>query len=219
MQYAVLSDIHANLAALQAVWSDLDAAGLTERPVLNAGDTVGYGPDPEACAWFLRERPQCMSVKGNYDKNVASFPEREAAYRLKWGLLRPDKFQTLRKSSGVISGETRRWLLGLPAEIRLILEDIPILVTHYAPGSKEGLGTWTPDAHLAELAKGTDAKIVVCGHTHTPFVRRVGGVLWVNPGSLGRDIGGRFRYAVLTLEPGLPPSAELKFDEAFKTSE
>lgn len=213
MQYALLSDIHADLRALQAVWNTLEADGITERPVLNAGDTVGYGPDPEACVQFLREHPNIVSVKGNYDKNVALFPEREAKYRKKWAGPRPDKFQTIQDSSAAISDETRLWLLELPAEISLTLDRVSVIVTHYSPGSKQGLGTWTPDAHLAELAETTEAKIVVCGHTHTPFVRRVGGILWVNPGSLGRDFGGKSRYAVLTLEPGLPPSAQLKFAE------
>ncbi len=213
MQYALLSDIHADLRALQAAWNTLEADGLTARPILNAGDTVGCGPDPDACVRFLRERPNIVSVKGNYDKNVAVFPEREAEYRKKWAGPRPDKFQTIQESSAAISNDTRQWLRDLPAEVSFTLDSVPIVVTHYSPGGKEGLGTWTPDARLAEIAEMTKANVVVCGHTHTPFVRRVGGILWINPGSLGRDFGGKSRYAVLTLEPGLPPSAQLKFAE------
>ncbi len=210
MQYALFSDIHGNLTALEAAWSAIETDGLTDRAVLNAGDTVGYGPDPEACVEFLRAHPESVSVKGNYDKNVALFPEREAEYRKKWGSSRPDKFEAIRRDSQVISTETRRWLSNLPAEVSLSLDDVPIVLTHYSPGGKEGIGTWTLDTRLVDLAENTDAKVVVCGHTHTPFVRRIGGILWVNPGSLGRDWNGRYRYAILTLEPGLPPSAELK---------
>ena len=213
MQYALLSDIHADIRALQAVWNVFEAGGLIDRPVLNAGDSVGYGPDPDPCVRFLREHPNIVSVKGNYDKNVALFPEREGEYRKKWAGPRPDKFQTIQGSSAVISADTRQWLLDLPAEAHLTLDGTSVIVTHYSPGSKQGLGSWTPDLFLAELAETTEAKVVVCGHTHTPFVRRVGGILWVNPGSLGRDFGGKSRYALLTLEPGLPPSAVLKFAE------
>lgn len=218
MQYAVLSDIHGNLAALETVWDAISAAGLTDRPVLNAGDTVGYGPDPEACVDFLRGHPGCVSVKGNYDKNVALFPEREAEYRKKWGSSRPDKLEAIRRDSSVISEQTRVWLLDLPAEAHLALDGVPIVLTHYSPSSKEGIGSWTLDTRLVDLAARTNAKVVVCGHTHTPFVRQVGGILWVNPGTLGglrisssgRDFSGRPRYAILTLTPGQPPSAELK---------
>ena len=211
MQYALFSDIHGNLAALQAVWNAVERAELTDRPVLNAGDTVGYGPDPEGCVRFLRERPQCVSVEGNYDKNVARFPEREAEYRKKWAGPRPDKFAAIQQDSLTVSNETRVWLRELPAEVGLTLDDAPIVLTHYSPGSREGIGTWTLDTRLVDLAANTNAKVVVCGHTHTPFVRSVGGILWVNPGSVGRDWNGRYRYAVLALEPGHPPSAELKF--------
>lgn len=210
MQYGVFSDVHGNLGALQAAWGALETAGLTDRLVFDAGDVVGYGDAPEACARFLRARPGILTVRGNYDKNVAAFPEREAEYRKKWGRARPDKYEAIRRDSEAITDETRQWLEGLPGEVALGLEGVTVLMTHYAPGSKEGLGSWTPDARLAELAETTDAQVVVCGHTHTPFVRTVGGVLWVNPGSLGRSWDGRFRYAVLILAPGQPPTAQLK---------
>jgi predicted phosphodiesterase len=188
----------------------LEAAGLTNRPVFNAGDTVGYGDAPEACVRFLRARPTIVNVRGNYDKHVAVFPEREAEYRKKWGRSRPEKYEAIRRDSEAVSDETRQWLQDLPGEFETTLDGVPVLMTHYAPGSQEGLGRWTPDSRLAELAQITTAQVVLCGHTHTPFVRAVGGVLWVNPGSLGRSWDGRFRYTVLTLEPGLLPSAQLK---------
>lgn len=210
MRVGIFSDIHGNLSALQAVWAALEADGLASGPVLNAGDTVGYGPDPEGCVRFLQERPNVVSVSGNYDKNVALFPEREADYRKKWGRTRPDKFEAIERDSQIISDNTRRWLLALPAEETRILESIPLLLTHYSPGSKTGIGSWTSDAEVAEMAALTDARVVVCGHTHTDFVKEIGGVLWVNPGSLGRSLDHRFHYAVLTLDAGQPPSAILK---------
>jgi len=210
LEYGVFSDIHGNLRALEAVWGALGAAGLTDRPVLNAGDNVGYGDSPEACVEFLRARPNIVTVRGNYDKSVAQFPERETEYRKKWGKTRPEKYEAIRRDSAAISEDTRHWLLNLPAEVELTLEGVPLVVTHYAPGRKEGLGRWTSDERLGELAKETSAKVVVCGHTHTPFVRYVGGVLWVNPGSVGRGWGSRPGYAILTLEQGQPPAAKLQ---------
>ena len=149
-------------------------------------------------------------MRGNYDKHVALFPAREAEYRKKWSRSRPEKYEAIRRDSEAVSDETRQWLEDLPAETEATLDGISVLMTHYAPSSKEGLGSWTTDARLAELAETTTAQVVLCGHTHTPFVRDIGGVLWVNPGSLGRSWDGRFRYAVLTLEHGQPPSARLR---------
>ncbi len=210
MRVGIFSDIHGNLSALQAVWAALEAEGLASGVVLNAGDTVGYGPDPEGCVRFLQDRPNVVSVKGNYDKNVALFPEREAEYRKKWGRARPDKFEAIERDSQAISEETRRWLLELPDEETRMLESIPLLLTHYSPISKVGIGRWTTDAEITEMAALTDARVVVCGHTHIDFVKEIGGVLWVNPGSLGRSWDKRVRYAVLTLTAGQPPSAALK---------
>ncbi len=210
VRVGIFSDIHGNLSALQAVWAALQAEGLADSLVLNAGDTVGYGSDPEGCVRFLRECPNVVSVKGNYDKNVALFPERGSEYRKKWGKTRPDKFAAIQRDSGAISEGTRRWLSALSAEEALTLEGFPLLMTHYSPGSKTGIGTWTSDAEMAEMAQNTSARIVVCGHTHTNFVRDIGGILWVNPGSLGRALDHRLHYAILTLNAGQPPSAALK---------
>ncbi len=189
----------------------MEEAGLTEGPVLNAGDTVAYGESPEECVQYVRARPKIISVQGNYDKNVALFPKNSAEYRRKWGKTRPEKYEALRQDSEVISAEARAWLGGLPKEVTLTLAGTQILVTHYAPGVKEGIGTWTTDARLSELAAQTEAQVVVCGHTHTPFVRTAGGVLFVNPGTAGRSFFDRHRasYAVLTLDPGAAPGARL----------
>lgn len=209
MQYAVLGDIHGNFAALQTVWRELEAAGLTDRTILNSGDSVGYGDFPEACVEFLRKHTEIISVRGNYDKSVALFPERDGEYRKNLAKSRPEKLEAIRRDSAAISEISRHWLLDLPREVELTLEEVPLLITHYAPGRKEGLGSWTPDYRLNELAAQTSARVVVCGHTHTPFVRSVGGVLWINPGSLGRSFDGQHHYAILTLESGLEPSAAL----------
>lgn len=210
MQYAVFSDIHGNFAALEAVWIALTRAGLAERPVLNAGDNVGYGDSPQECIQFLQSHPQILTVQGNYDKNIARFPEKEGEYRKKWGKARPEKFEALRRDSACLSARDRDWLLSLPKEREVILDGACIVLTHYSPGGKEGLGRWTSDERLRELAEGTAGQVVVCGHTHSPFVRRAGGVLFVNPGTLGRSWSGGPCYAVLTLEPGAPPTAQLQ---------
>ena len=208
--YGVFSDVHGNLAALRSVWAALNDLGITDRPILNAGDNVGYGDAPEACVQFVRAHSNIVTTQGNYDKNVALFPTREPEYRKKWGRSRPEKFEALERDSRLVSDGSRGWLLDLPKEVELVLDDVPVLVTHYAPGRKEGLGRWTPDSRLAELARETSAKVVVCGHTHTPFVRQVGGVLWVNPGTVGRSWSGGPSYALLTLQPGQTPQARLK---------
>lgn len=210
MQYGVISDIHGNLKALEAVWLALTEAGLSEGPVLNAGDNVGYGPAPEACVEFIRAHSQIVTVQGNYDRNVARFPEKQNEYHKKWARGRPDKYEALRQDSASISDGTRDWLLALPKEQTLSLGSVSLLLTHYAPGVKQGLGRTTSDADLRAHARNTNARVVVCGHTHSPFVRQADHVLFVNPGTVGRSWFGGPCYAVLTLAPGEPPTARLR---------
>jgi putative phosphoesterase len=209
VQVGVFSDVHGNWEALQSVWAALTSQGLTGGPVLNAGDNVGYGDDPEACAAFLRATPGIVCVQGNYDRNVAHFPEKSDDFQKKWGKSRPPKFEAIRRDSEMISEQTRSWLRDLPKEQTVTFAGTRILLTHYSPGGKEGLGLWTSDARLEEVAGLTDAQVVVCGHTHIPFVRSAGGVMFVNPGTVGRGGYRRAAYAVLTLEPDAPPSAQL----------
>jgi len=209
LQIAAISDIHGNLSELLAVWRDLERHNLTEPIVLNAGDTVCYGDNPEETVVFIKSHNNILSVQGNYDKSVALFPERVSSYRKKWGQFRPEKFTAIRRDSGLISDESRKWLKNLPREETLIFNGHTIIVTHYSPGTKEGIGPWTSNDTLEKIAARSPAEIVVCGHTHFPFVRKAGNILFVNPGTVGRSAYGVSTYAVLSLEPNATPSAQI----------
>ncbi len=210
MQVGLISDIHGSLEALQRVWEELARFKLTDGLVLNAGDNVGYGDDPQGCIDFLRAHPNILTVQGNYDRNVARFPKREAEYRRKWGRARPAKLDAIQRDSGLITPDARDWLLALPRERELDLDGTQLLLTHYAPGVKEGLGRWTSAGRLAYHAAQTQARVVVCGHTHSPFARTAGGTLFVNPGTVGRTLPSQPAYAVLTLDAHAAPSALLR---------
>lgn len=209
MQFAAISDIHGNLSALLAVWRDLERFNLAEPTVLNAGDTVCYGDNPEETVAFIKSHDNILSVQGNYDKSVALYPERASRYKKKWALFRPEKYTAIRRDSGLISDATRTWLETLPREEKLTLGGHTVIITHYSPGAKEGIGPWTSKDTLEKIADRSPAEIVVCGHTHFPFVRKAGNVLFVNPGTVGRSAYGVSTYAVLSLEPDITPSAHI----------
>jgi len=206
----VFSDVHGNYTALAQVWDELRALDLTGRQILNAGDSVGYGAEPERCVRFLQEHGNIISVRGNYDRNVASFPKKQEEYRKRWGRSRPEKYEAIKQDSDVISDLSRMWLSELPKEVRLTLQGVRIVVCHYSPGSKESLGSWTPQSAFAEIAGTADADVVVCGHTHTPFIKTVNNVLFLNPGTVGRISRYRCTYAILELDTASAPRAELR---------
>ncbi|MDQ6780673.1 MAG: metallophosphatase family protein [Candidatus Eremiobacteraeota bacterium] len=108
MRYGIVSDIHANFEALQAVLKALDAAGM-ER-LLCLGDIVGYGPNPNECCDELRRR-ECLAIAGNHDEAAIS-PER------------PDTFNPLAREAiewtkHELSAANRVYLEGLPREREL----------------------------------------------------------------------------------------------------
>jgi putative phosphoesterase len=197
--YAIFSDIHGNLSAMKQMWGKINRLGLTGRTVFNAGDTVAYGQDSAACIDFIRQHEQIVSVGGNYDYNTAEYPERHTEFARKWKLKRSEKYVALHEASEHISEDQRLWLSTLPQQLILTIEDKAIALCHYSPiGRKVGLGSWTSDEDLLLIAESCPYDVIITGHTHSSFVKRVGKTLFVNPGSVGRSWGSS-TFAVLTI--------------------
>ncbi len=200
--YGIVSDIHGNITALEAVWRKLDTRDLLSRMILNAGDSVAYGSNSAACIDFLRSCSQVVSVGGNYDYNVADYLHSIEKFERKWQRSRPDKLNSIRDASGQISEDQREWLRNLPSSLDLDIEGQTVYLGHYSPlGAKRGIGSWTTDSELSVIADECSFDIIIVGHTHTPFVRRSGGTLFVNPGSVGRS-WGLPSFAILTVDEG-----------------
>ena len=210
MRYALIADIHANLPALEAVLEHIRAQGRVDA-VYHLGDLVGYAPWPDEVVALLRAEG-IAGVAGNYDSTVATDhehcgcryddPQQEALSSLSYEWTRAH-----------VSGETKRALGALPFRLdlrplgghasgpRLILvHGTPILNTVY----------WTedrPDAFCLRMAGAAGARlgdVVVFGHTHRPWYREIGGIHFVNAGSVGRPSDGDWRacYALVQLGGG-----------------
>ncbi len=197
MRVALLSDVHANLPALEAVLRhgrerNVDA-------VWNAGDTVGYGAFPNEVIERLRHE-KTVSILGNYDGKVLRFPERQKTWRRK----KPaQKFLAFQWGHQALTKGNFRYLSTLSDQIELDLLGRHVLLTHGSPASpREHLTPRTPRARLSELASVAECEIVVCGHSHQAFQRRVDDVLFINPGSVGRPDDGdpRASYAIANFD-------------------
>ncbi len=198
MRVAFLTDVHANLPALEAVLAHARAAGADE--VWNGGDMVGYGPQPEACVQRLRE-VAALSIAGNYDQRVLLVPVR----REKWRQTKhPLKLLAFLYAWENLSPSNRDWLAGLPDRARREVAGLTAQVHHASQVSdREHLNAGTPPARWRELAALADADIVLSGHTHLPMQHREGRTLFVNPGAVGRPEGGdpRAGYAIVDFTP------------------
>lgn len=208
MRYALISDIHGNLPALEAVLDAIDGRSDVDV-VYHLGDLVGYAPWPDEVVAVLRERG-IPGVAGNYDSTTAADyehcgcryedPRQEELSHLSYAWTRSH-----------VSVETKAWLGGLPFRIdvrplgghtagpRLILvHGNPVLNTVY----------WTEDRSdefclkMAERLGARAGDGVAFGHTHRPWHRVVGGIHFVNTGSVGRPKDGDWRagYVVVAMD-------------------
>src|SRR4029078_5615597 len=152
-----------------------------------AGDHAVSGPDPAGVIDALREMEATGAaiVQGNTDVAVADFDYAAAFPWFTDGV--PDTLRAAAAWAHDALGEERLgWLRRLPAERRLVLDDTLILGCHASPGSQtQGFDAQLdPTGRLQRVAR-TDARVIVCGHTHLPEVRDLGWKLIVNDGSAG----------------------------------
>lgn len=186
-----LSDVHGNAIALEAVRKAIR----TEKPdlVAVAGDHVLNGPDPAGAIDLLREMEAegAAIVSGNTDIAVADFDYSAAFPWMADGV--PDTVRAAAEWAHDALGDERlAWLRRLPAERRLYASDgTMILVCHASPGSQTaGFDKELDPNVVVELVARTDARVIVCGHTHVPDVRDLGWKIVVNDGSAGYVFDG-----------------------------
>jgi predicted phosphodiesterase len=196
MRLALLSDIHGNPIALEAVLQDIEAQGGVDGYWV-LGDLAAIGYDPVGALERLVALPNAHFVRGNTDRYVVSGerpgPTLEAVQadpRLAPKLA--EVAASLAWTQGYLAATGwLDWLDGLPLEQRARLPDgTRLLGVHAAPGSDDGLGInpRLSDGELQALLAECDADLVCVGHTHWPLDRQVGGVRAVNLGSVSNPI-------------------------------
>jgi len=211
---AVLSDVHGNVTALEAVRKAIKK----EKPdaILVAGDHVLNGPEPAAAIDALRamEADGAVIVQGNTDVAVADFDFSAAFPWMADGVSDAIRFAA-EWAHDALGDERLDWLRRLPAERRINLEATLVLVTHASPGSQTAGFDMDLDASvILERLSRTDARIICCGHTHVPEVRDFGWKQIVNAGSAGYVFDGdpTASWALVTLD-GETASAEIRRTE------
>ncbi len=209
---AVLSDVHGNLLALEAVL----VAIRKEKPdqVLVAGDLALNGAEPGGTIDALRalEAEGALVVSGNTDIAVADFDFGASFPQYPDGV--PDGVRIAAEwAHDELSDEQLDWLRRLPAERRVrVGGDTLVLVVHGSPGSQTRGFDQALDANVIyERAAATDARVICVGHTHVPEVRDLGWKVIVNAGSAGYVFDGdpTASWALVTVE-GDTVSAEIR---------
>jgi predicted phosphodiesterase len=206
MKYALISDVHSNLPALEAVLADIDARE-DVGAVYHLGDLVGYAPWPNETVAIIQEL-EITGIAGNYDSTVATdykhcgckadSPRGEELSHLSYEWTRAH-----------VSPETKLTLAALP--FRLDLRPLgghksrpQLILVHGTPT----LNTlyWTeerPDSFCVKMSQAANAKegdLIAFGHTHKPWHREVAGIHFLNTGSVGKPKDGDWRAGYVLVE-------------------
>jgi predicted phosphodiesterase len=202
MRYLVLTDIHANLEALDAVVEDANRRGFDATLVL--GDVIGYGPDPDAVIERVQALHPAAIVRGNHDKVATEIGE--AAH-----------FNAAARAAAawtydVLTPEHRQWVAQLP-QGPIVVDDL-IEICHGTPFDEDRYVLDELDA--LQALKASSRPLCLFGHTHQPLFCQLtgdalatstsdclevadGGKYLANPGSVGqpRDGDPRAAYAIV----------------------
>ena len=196
---AVITDIHANLPALQAALRRVDELGV--EGLFCGGDLVGYGPHPNEVCALIAER-SIPTIYGNYDHAIArDHDDCGCAY------ITPEDRELGRRSIDWTLEHTdassKDFMRELPFDLRFAVGATSVHLVHGSPRKvNEYLFEDKPASLYERLAAAESGDVLVFGHTHKPWVRSHGGVLFVNCGSVGKPKDGDPRGAFALLEAG-----------------
>ena len=202
---AIISDLHGNLPALNAVLDDIRRK--RADMIFCLGDLVDFSPWPNEVIKPIRRR-RIPTLMGNHDERIAfhheiiplekhSIEERAA------------RVSAIEHTRRVITEESRKYLTELPRSIRITFSagdtETRILLVHASTRSNdEYIYEDHPEEDLDRMMQENDADVLVMGHTHLPYIRKLGsGKLALNAGSVGRtkEEIACAAYLMLTVEP------------------
>lgn len=173
---AFISDIHSNYPAIKSVLSDINSRGIDEIYCL--GDIVGYHTMPNETISIVKEnRIKCLL--GNHDNDILN--KRFKSEK------NPDIFSW---TWNELTEENRDFLADLPIQISIEIEGHSILLCHASPESIEEYCYEGTD-YSEKMIKSINEEILICGHTHYPYIKQYGDKYLINTGSIGKPKIGR----------------------------
>jgi len=203
MRIAIISDIHGNLTALEAVLADLRTR--TVEAIYCLGDLVGYAAHPNEVTERIRAEG-IPTIMGNYDDGVG-FERDECGCAYTNPVDKELGDRSLAWTKATVTAENKAFLRTLVSEIRFDADGRRVLLVHGSPRRiNEYLFEDRPISSFQRLATSSNADIIVFGHTHKPYTKRVDDVLFVNAGSVGKPKDGDWRACYIILDPSDPAS-------------
>ena len=203
--FAVFSDVHGNLPALEAILADIVRREIA--CTLCLGDLVGYGPSPNEVALLVRDAG-IPTLMGNYDQGIG-FETGDCGCVYKTDEQRAEGAVSLDWTQRVASEEVKAYLRTLEDHFVLQTPGGDILAVHGSPRRiNEYLFEDRPASAMERMAHEYPYPAILFGHTHVPYARRVGDTVFVNVGSGGRPKDGDWRVCYALVDPARPREGE-----------
>jgi putative phosphoesterase len=179
VKIVIVSDIHANLAALEALPEQ------NYSQLWCVGDLVDYGPKPHEVIQWIKYRAT-VAVRGNHDHAVGFSVDPQCSFHFK-----ALAAKTQRYTEGICTEEDVEFLRGLPTQQKIAVNSTRFYLVHAMPTDPLfGYCSEQSERWKREIER-IDADVLVVGHTHMPFIRIIGKTIIINPGSLGQPKTGR----------------------------
>jgi predicted phosphodiesterase len=207
---AVISDIHGNLTALEAVLKDIEASNISN--IICLGDVADFGPMPAECLARVRDLA-CPVIMGNTDDYLLNPRKNTELARL--GERGEILLEVERWCAAQLSEQDKHFISSFSERLSQPVGEIPALFFHASPRNYDDIiRVDTPEDDIRRYCDGYDATLMLGGHTHQQFLRRIDDWFFINPGSVGaafQKLPGKqeirpswAEYAVLSERKGQP---------------
>lgn len=200
MRLALISDVHANVVALEAVLDDIEVRDADM--ILSAGDVVGYYPYPNETVELFRARG-IISIRGNHDRAVLRADPRG---------MNPVAGDAIMWTAFHLTASSLRYLRSLPPRAQLHADRIAVGLYHGSPRDDDEY-VYEGQA-CKELLAMSHSELMVLGHTHIPYVKKHPGGVIVNPGSVGQPRDGvpEASYSVFDIDTNEATNHRVAYD-------
>lgn len=186
----VFSDLHANMAALDAIFSNIDIHNFSRSIKIFAGDYVNFGPWPNETISFVRSLTNSFFVIGNQDQYILDENNSKIS-----SLVRDERIiEHINWTRNQLSKENFEWLTSLQIIRRMDTDNRKILIFH---GDYENTEKGLSNKTLERIAE----EIIICGHIHKPYKKEIANKIIINPGSVGDPLDGdnRASYSIIEM--------------------
>jgi putative phosphoesterase len=206
MKILILSDIHANWYALEAI-----LASESYDALIFLGDAVDFGPNPKECVRFLMESPtgRFHGVRGDHDHALAYGINCRCSKELS-----ELSSKTREWGEGFITGKEVGFLRRLPFDSHVTLDGLSFHLVHGSPSDRlyKTINPNPGEFEIEDEFGDINTDFILAGHSHKPYIKHSGKTTILNPGSVGqpRDFNPRASYAVI--ENGEATIKRTKYD-------